>query len=186
MLTPFAMALLGIISFWLHGSNPVNKDLINGSFYDLKVEGIDGETLSLSDFKGKYVLCVNVASNCGYTPQYEGLQKLYEMHGEKLVIIGFPCNQFLGQEPGTEEEIQGFCQKNYGVTFPLTSKIDVKGKDQHPVYQWLCNQPLDGEKSHTVKWNFHKFIISPEGKLIGSFGSKTKPLDDEITTLIQG
>lgn len=186
MLTPFTMALLGIFSLWFQGGSPINKDIINGSFYDLTVEGIDGETLKMSDFKGKYVLCVNVASNCGYTPQYEGLQKLYEMRGEKLVIIGFPCNQFLGQEPGTEEEIQGFCQKNYGVTFPLTSKIDVKGKDQHPVYQWLCNQPLNGDDSHKVMWNFHKFLVSPEGKLIGSFGSKTKPLDDELTSLIQG
>lgn len=161
-------------------------DLAKGFFHELSVEGIDGGTIAMKDFKGKYVLCVNVASKCGYTPQYKDLQQLYETHRDKLVIIGFPCNQFMGQEPGSNEDIAAFCERNYGVTFPLSTKIDVKGRDQHPVYQWLCHQPLNGETEHEVKWNFHKFLVSPEGQLIGSFGSRTKPMDAEITTLIRG
>lgn len=156
-----------------------------GSFYDLEVEGLEGGTLRMADFKGRYVLCVNVASKCGYTPQYKDLQALSEQFAEKLVIIGFPCNQFMGQEPGSNEDIAAFCERNYGVTFPMSTKIDVKGKDQHPVYQWLCHQPLNGDDTHEVKWNFHKFLVSPEGKLVGSFGSKVKPGDAAITDLIK-
>jgi glutathione peroxidase len=164
------------------GDSNVMKDV---SFYDLTVEGIGGETLNMKDFQGKYVLCVNVASKCGYTPQYKDLQALYEKYQDKLVVIGFPCNQFLFQEPGTEEDIQSFCEVNYGVTFPMTSKIKVKGGDQHPVYQWLTSQELKGETNHKVKWNFHKFLVSPEGKLIGSFPSKVQPMGEEITSLLK-
>ena len=155
------------------------------SFYDLTINSIDGKEMHMSDFKGKYVLCVNVASKCGYTPQYEDLEKLYEQYHGKLVIVGFPCNQFLGQEPGTSEEIVSFCQKNYGVTFPLTEKIDVKGKNQHGVYQWLTQQSLNGVSDGTVKWNFHKFLISPEGEWLAEFPSGVKPLDTELTSLIK-
>lgn len=158
----------------------------SASFYDLTIEDIDGGMLNMADYKGKYVLCVNVASKCGYTPQYEDLQALSEQYQDKLVVIGFPCNQFLGQEPGENEEIKSFCQKNYGVSFPLTTKIDVKGSDQHPIYQWLTNQEVDGKSSHSVKWNFHKFLVNPEGKLIGVYSSKVKPLDTKLTSMIQG
>jgi glutathione peroxidase len=176
-------AALSMRSRWQKPSNPIGTNKM--SFYDLTINSIDGKEMHMSDFKGKYVLCVNVASKCGYTPQYEDLEKLYEQYQGKLVIVGFPCNQFLGQEPGTSEEIVSFCQKNYGVTFPLTEKIDVKGKNQHGVYQWLTQQSLNGVADGTVKWNFHKFLISPEGEWLAEFPSGVKPLDAELTSLIK-
>jgi glutathione peroxidase len=174
---------LSMRSRWQKPSKPIGTNKM--SFYDLTVNAIDGKVMNMADYKGKYVLCVNVASKCGYTPQYEDLEKLYEQYQGKLVIIGFPCNQFLGQEPGTSEEIVSFCQKNYGVTFPLTEKIDVKGKNQHGVYQWLTQQSLNGVADGTVKWNFHKFLISPEGEWLAEFPSGVKPLDTELTSLIK-
>lgn len=164
-------------------TNPISTSTM--SFYDLKINGIDGKPLELASFKGKYILCVNVASKCGYTPQYEDLEKLYEQYKEKLVIIGFPCNQFLGQEPGSAEEIVTFCQRNYGVTFPLTEKIDVKGRDQHPVYQWLTSKSINGVSDGNVKWNFHKFLISPNGEWMKEYGSDVKPFDESITSLLK-
>lgn len=176
-------AALSMRSRWQKPSKPIGTNKM--SFYDLTINSIDGKEMHMSDFKGKYVLCVNVASKCGYTPQYEDLEKLYEQYQGKLVIVGFPCNQFLGQEPGTSEEIVSFCQKNYGVTFPLTEKIDVKGKNQHGVYQWLTQKSLNGVADGNVKWNFHKFLISPEGKWLAEFPSGVKPLDTELTSLIK-
>jgi glutathione peroxidase len=176
-------AALSMRSRWQKPSKPIGKNKM--SFYDLIINSIDGKEMHMSDFKGKYVLCVNVASKCGYTPQYEDLEKLYEQYQGKLVIVGFPCNQFLGQEPGTSEEIVSFCQKNYGVTFPLTEKIDVKGKNQHGVYQWLTQKSLNGVADGNVKWNFHKFLISPEGEWLAEFPSGVKPLDTELTSLIK-
>jgi glutathione peroxidase len=176
-------AALSMRSRWQKPSKPIGTNKM--SFYDLTINSIDGKEMHMSDFKGKYVLCVNVASKCGYTPQYEDLEKLYEQYQGKLVIIGFPCNQFLGQEPGTSEEIVSFCQKNYGVTFPLTEKIDVKGKNQHGVYQWLTQKTLNGVADGNVKWNFHKFLISPEGEWLAEFPSSVKPLDTELTSLIK-
>jgi glutathione peroxidase len=139
----------------------------------------------MSDYKGKYVLCVNVASKCGYTYQYEELQQLQDQYKENLVVIGFPCNQFLSQEPGTAEEIREFCTKNYGVQFPLSEKLDVKGTKQHPVYQWLTSKQLNGVSDDEVKWNFHKYLISPNGKWLQAFSSKVKPLSSDITSLIK-
>jgi glutathione peroxidase len=176
-------AALSVRSRWQKPSKPIGTNKM--SFYDLTINSIDGKEMHMSDFKGKYVLCVNVASKCGYTPQYEDLEKLYEQYQGKLVIVGFPCNQFLGQEPGTSEEIVSFCQKNYGVTFPLTEKIDVKGKNQHGVYQWLTQKSLNGVADGNVKWNFHKFLISPEGDWLAEFPSGVKPLDTELTSLIK-
>jgi glutathione peroxidase len=147
------------------------------SFYDLSYTDINGKTVSMADYKGKYVLCVNVASKCGKTPQYSELEALYEKHKDKLVIIGFPCNQFLGQEPGSEKEIQEFCTKNYGVTFPLASKIDVKGNNQHPVYTWLMNKDSNGVSDDKVEWNFHKVLVSPEGQWLKAFSSGSDPMD---------
>lgn len=161
------------------------KDLQPRSFYDHTVTDIYGEELSMADFKGKYVLVVNVASKCGFTKQYEPLQQLYEENKDKLIVIGFPSNQFFSQEPGTEEEIVAFCEKNYGVTFPMTSKIDVKGSDQHPIYEWLTTKELNGVANEKVSWNFNKFLISPEGKWLAYFGSKTDPLDEEIVSKIK-
>ena len=147
------------------------------SFFELTYTDIEGKSVSMSSYKGKYVLCVNVASKCGHTPQYSKLQALYEKHKDKLVIIGFPCNQFLGQEPGSEKEIGEFCSKNYGVTFPLASKIDVKGKDQHPVYTWLMNKDANGVSDDKVEWNFHKVLVSPEGQWLKSYSAGSDPMD---------
>lgn len=161
------------------------KELQPRTFYEHTVTDIEGKEMSLEQFRGKYVLVVNVASKCGFTKQYEPLQELYERYQDKLVVIGFPSNQFLGQEPGTEEEIAAFCEKNYGVTFPLTSKIDVKGSDQHPIYEWLTTKELNGVENAKVSWNFNKFLISPNGEWVAHFGSKTEPLDEEITSKIR-
>lgn len=151
------------------------------SFYDLSYMEINGKTVSMADYKGKYVLCVNVASKCGHTPQYSKLEALYEKHKDKLVIIGFPCNQFLGQEPGSENEIQEFCTKNYGVTFPLASKVDVKGNNQHPVYTWLMNKESNGVSDDKVEWNFHKVLVSPEGQWLKAFSAGSDPMDVEAS-----
>lgn len=165
------------------GAQDKNMEPMN--FYDLTVTDIYGEEMKMEQFKGKYVLLVNVASKCGFTKQYAPLQELAEKYSDELVVIGFPSNQFMKQEPGTEAEIVEFCEKNYGVTFPMTSKIDVKGKDQHPVYQWLTNKELNGVSSETVGWNFNKFLVSPEGKWLAYFGSRTDPMDSDITSLIK-
>jgi glutathione peroxidase len=185
------VAVAGIaIAFTLPNKDkkPARKvgELNAKSFYDLSILNIDGtDTINFADFKGKKILCVNVASKCGYTYQYEDLQKLHEKYADKLVIIGFPCNQFMGQEPGTPEEIESFCQKNYGVTFTLSEKIDVKGDNQHPVYQWLTQKENNGKDNYKVGWNFNKFLLDEEGNLIEHFGSKTKPLDEELVSLIE-
>ena len=163
----------------------IKNQMVPESFYDLEVPGIEGDTLSMSNFEGKYILCVNVASRCGFTPQYESLQALYEQYQDKPVIIGFPCNQFLGQEPGTQEEIATFCKRNYGVTFPLSEKINVKGKEQHSIYAWLTNKAYNGVADAKVSWNFNKFMISPEGKWLSHFSSKTDPLSEEIVSYLK-
>lgn len=175
------------ISFMLiiAGCVVARQDVEPRTFYDHTVTDIYGEEMSLADFKGKYVLVVNVASKCGFTKQYEPLQELYEKYGDKLVVLGMPSNQFMNQEPGSEEEIVEFCEKNYGVTFPMTSKIDVKGSDQHPLYQWLTDKRLNGVSDEKVGWNFNKFLISPEGEWLAYYGSRTEPMDEEITSKIQ-
>jgi len=155
------------------------------SIHQFKVKAIDGTTIDFSKFKGKKVLIVNTASACGFTPQYEGLQKLYEQHKDKLVIVGFPCNQFGGQESGSETEIQTFCKSRYGVTFPLASKIDVKGENIAPIYKWLCNKTENGVLDATIKWNFNKFMIDENGKLLAYFPSNTKPDSNEILGLLK-
>ena len=147
------------------------------SFYDLTYTDIEGKPASMSAFKGKYVLCVNVASKCGKTPQYAKLEALYEKHKDNLVIIGFPCNQFLGQEPGTEKDIAEFCTKNYGVTFPLSSKINVSGKDQHPVYTWLMTKEVNMVSDDKVDWNFHKVLVSPDGQWLKAYSAGTDPME---------
>jgi glutathione peroxidase len=151
------------------------------NFYDFTVKDIDGEDFSFEQLKGKKVIVVNVASKCGYTPQYEQLQELYETFNEgDFTIIAFPANNFMGQESGTDEEIKVFCSENYGVSFPVMSKISVKGKDMHEVYQWLTSKELNGVEDSSVKWNFQKYLISEDGKLVKVFNPKTKPDDPEI------
>ena len=150
------------------------------SFYDLNIQGLLGDQINMADFEGKYILCVNVASKCGFTPQYEPLQSLYDQYKDKLIVIGFPCNQFLAQEPGQAEDIASFCQKNYGVSFPMTEKIKVKGKEQHPIYAWLTQKTQNKVADAKVSWNFNKFLISPNGEWLAHFSSKTDPLSEEI------
>ena len=153
------------------------------SIYDYKIQALNSdEMIDLSDYRGKHMLLVNVASKCGYTSQYEDLQKLYEAHQDDLVIIGFPCNQFLFQESGTEDEIATFCKKNYGVSFPMTTKIKVKGSSKHPIYQWLTQQEQNGVGDYKVSWNFNKFLIDSQGELVGHFGSSVKPFDEAIVS----
>lgn len=153
----------------------------NQSIYDITIKSIDGSAINLSDFKGKKTLFVNVASECGFTGQYKGLQKLHELYKDKLVVIGVPCNQFGEQEPGDATQIQNFCEKNYGVEFLITEKIEVKGNNQHPLYAWLTKKELNGKKNSSVKWNFQKYLIDEEGNLIDYYYSITKPLSKKIT-----
>ena len=156
------------------------------SFYDLKATDINGEEFDFANLKGKKVLIVNTASKCGYTPQYEGLQELFEQYGgDNFVIIGFPANNFMKQEPGSNEDIKSFCTKDYGVSFPMMSKISVKGKEIHPVYEWLTKKKLNGFSNSKVKWNFQKYLIDEKGNLIKVFSTKTKPMSSEIVDLIK-
>ena len=152
--------------------------------YDIEIEGIDGGVIDLNLYKGKKILFVNVASECGFTNQYEGLQELYTTYKENLVVIGLPCNQFRGQEPGTAAEIQTFCRLNYGVDFPMSVKIAVKGDAQHPLYQWLTKKEKNGKKNSSVKWNFQKYLIDENGALMDVFYSITKPMSKKITKLL--
>jgi glutathione peroxidase len=156
------------------------------SFYTLKLKSLDGkEEWSMESFKGKKVLIVNTASECGYTPQYEGLQKLHEKYGDKLIVIGCPCNQFGGQEPGDASKIGAFCQKNYGVKFRISEKLDVRGDGQHAVYKWLCNKTQNGALDASVTWNFNKFLINEAGNLVGYYPSRVSPDDAELTAAIE-
>ncbi|MGC9373693.1 MAG: glutathione peroxidase [Bacteroidales bacterium] len=159
----------------------------NKSFYDFKVQTIDGENFDLSTLKGKKVLVVNTASKCGFTPQYEDLQKLYEKYKDKnFVIIGFPANNFMNQEPGSNQEIKQFCSANYGVTFPMMTKISVKGDDIHPLYQWLTEKERNGVMDSKVKWNFQKYMIDEDGNLVNMASPRTNPLDEQIINWIEG
>ncbi len=159
----------------------MSQNTSSESIYDIKINKLNGEPLDLSTYKDKYILFVNVASECGFTGQYEGLQKLYNTHKDKLMVIGVPCNQFGSQEPGNSEEIQTFCQANYGVTFVMTEKVDVKGENKHPLYQWLTDKTKNEKTSTSVKWNFQKYLIGPNGKFIDYYYSMTKPLSSKIT-----
>ena len=156
------------------------------SFYDFTVKDINGEDYPLSQLKGQKVLVVNTASKCGLTPQYEGLQALYDQYGgDNFVIIGFPANNFAKQEPGTDEEIATFCQKNYGVTFPMMSKISVKGDDQHPLYRWLTSKSENGVEDSNISWNFQKYLIDEEGQLVGHFAPTVKPDSEKLLSWIE-
>jgi len=155
------------------------------SFYDFKVSDINGKEFTLSSLKGKKVMVVNVASKCGNTPQYADLEKLYKEYGpQKLVIIGFPANNFAGQEPGTNAEIAEFCTQNYGVTFPMMSKISVKGDDMAPLYKWLTSKNQNGVKDSEVTWNFQKYLIDENGKLVDVIDPKVKPNDEKVLSWI--
>jgi len=155
------------------------------SIHDIEINDISGDPIDLTTFKGKYILFVNVASECGFTPQYAGLEELHEQFKDDLIVIALPCNQFGGQEPGSEKEIQQFCAKNFGVSFLLTEKIKVKGEGQHPLYAWLTNKELNGSSNSIVKWNFQKYIVDKDGKFVNYFYSTTKPLSTKITSILK-
>lgn len=155
------------------------------SIYAFKVPSIEGGTIDFSKFKGKKILVVNTASKCGFTPQYEGLEKLSKEYKDKLVIVGFPANNFGQQEPGTNEEIQQFCKARYGVTFPLAGKVDVIGENEHPLFKWLTTKDENGVLNTTIKWNFTKFLLDENGKLLASFESKVTPDSEEITKYLK-
>ncbi len=155
------------------------------SIYDISINSLMGDKIDLNKFKGKKILFVNVASKCGFTPQYTDLQKLHKTYGDKLVLIGLPCNQFGEQEAGSAEEIQSFCSKNYGVDFLMTEKIEVKGENQHPLYQWLTTKENNGVESSTVKWNFQKYLVDEEGHYLNFYYSITKPLSNKITKYLE-
>jgi glutathione peroxidase len=159
--------------------------LLTGSIYDFKVPGLDGKEIDFAQYKGKKILIVNTASKCGYTPQYEELEKLYKQYKGKLVIIGFPANNFGGQEPGSNAEIGEFCKKNYGVTFPMAEKVSVTGEDIHPLFKYLTEEAQKlGTQEPVIKWNFTKFLVDENGKLVKVFPSKVKPLSEEITVYL--
>lgn len=162
-----------------------DKNVIMKSIYDYRVEGLDGKEINFADFKGKKILIVNTASECGFTPQYADLETLSKDYKDKLVVIGFPANNFGGQEPGSNAEIGAFCQKNYGVSFPMAAKVSVKGDDTAPIFKYLTEKDLNGVKNTTILWNFTKFLVDENGKLIDSFISTTKPTDDAITKYLK-
>ena len=173
---------LSLAFFW---SNPVSKPdnhVQTQTIYDFKVPSLNGGTIDFANFKGKKILIVNTASKCGFTPQYEDLEALYKKYEGKLVIVGFPANNFFSQEPGSNETIESFCKKNYGVTFPMAAKISVKGKDIAAIYKWLCNKSENGVMDAKVSWNFNKFLLDENGKLIAHFKSGVKPMSDALVS----
>ncbi len=165
-------------------SRPVNttemSSVSNETFYQFKVKSITGEEIDFSKYKGKKVLIVNVASKCGFTGQYADLQNLSEHYTANLVVLGFPCDNFGNQEPGNENEISTFCKKNYGVTFQMFSKVDVKGSNQHPLYKWLSTKNMNGWNEEVPSWNFCKYLVNEKGELIKFYSSSVKPLSEEI------
>lgn len=168
-------------------NNNTMEDVSKKSIYDFKLKSLDGKKdIKLSDYKGKKMLLVNVASKCGYTPQYTDLQKLSEQYGDKVVVLGFPCNEFGGQEAGSSEEIATFCKATYGVSFQMFEKVAVKkGTEQHPLYTWLSSKDENGWNDEAPKWNFSKYLISEKGELLKFFPSNIKPLGDEMMAAIK-
>lgn len=165
-----------------------DKHIINKaseSIYDIKINSLQGKAIDLNDYKDKYILFVNVASKCGFTPQYRELQTLFEQYNDKLMVIGVPCNQFGKQEPGNAKDIEEFCEVNYGVSFLITEKIDVKGSNQHPLYKWLTTKAINGKQNSTVKWNFQKYLVDQDGEFLDYFYSITKPTNSRITKYIK-
>ena len=165
------IALIGLLAAFIFTAS---------SIYDFKVAGLEGGSIDFSAFKGKKIMIVNTASKCGNTPQYAELEVLYEKYKDKLVVVGFPANNFGGQEPGTNEEIKEFCKKNYGVTFPMASKVSVKGDDIDPLFSYLVNEAKKLGIEDPIKWNFTKFLIDENGKLVSVFSHKTKPLSEDV------
>ncbi len=183
MITQGAMAMM-MLTAGCMAQQP--KEVPVKEFYKIKANTITGELVAMEAYRGEVLLIVNTASKCGFTPQYAGLQSLYETYADKgFVILGFPSNDFLNQDPGSNEEIASFCQVNYGVTFPMFEKISVKGPGQHPLYTYLTSKETDPEFAGKITWNFNKFLISRDGKIVNRFGSRTKPDDAELVSAIE-
>lgn len=176
--------VLLLFKFLFFAPQPKGGD-VPKSIYDFKVESLTGGTIDFSQYKGKKIMIVNTASKCGFTPQYAELEALYKQYSDKLVIVGFPANNFLFQEPGSNSEISEFCQKNYGVSFPMAAKISVKGKDMAPIYRWLTNKDYNDFQNSSVKWNFQKYLIDENGKLVAVFAPKTSPKSPEVIQAIE-
>lgn len=192
-------ALLGLLTTFIACQNSASKNLTSDSetmatettsnpnaqtsdFYGFQMKTLDGKNVNFSDYKGKKVLLVNTASECGYTPQYAELQQLHEAHGSEVVVLGFPANNFGGQEPGSNEDIASFCQKNYGVTFPMFEKVSVVGEDKHPLFTWLQQNAPNNEEP---AWNFSKYLIDEDGNVVAFYPSKVKPMDEQLLTAIK-
>lgn len=173
------MKYLLLMVFSLFSCSKGNSQV--ASIHSFKVEALDGSTIDFSQFAGKKILVVNTASECGFTPQYAQLEELYERYKDQLVIVGFPANNFGAQEPGSNQEISAFCQKNYGVTFPMAAKISVKGDDVAPIYKFLTQKSENGRKNTSILWNFTKILLNEKGEVIDSFLSTTKPNSEKIT-----
>lgn len=155
------------------------------SIHQFQVTGLEGQIIDFAEFAGKKILVVNVASKCGFTPQYKQLEELYNYYSDRLVVVGFPCNDFGWQEPGNATEIRDFCQLRYGVTFPLTEKVSVKGSKQHPVYNFLTHKSENGHSDSKVSWNFQKYLLDEQGQLLAVFSSSTEPLAEEVLKFIE-
>lgn len=174
------------ISCQARTDNPTSQPVMDTSanLYSIPVKSLDGTSLDLSQYRGKKILVVNTASECGYTPQYKDLETLYQQHKDRLVVIGFPCNDFGGQEPGSPADIRQFCTKNYGVSFPMGEKVSIRGGSVSPLYAWLTQKSRNHVSDATVRWNFHKFLIDENGQLIRDFPSSVNPLSTELTSLL--
>ncbi len=171
---------MGLASFLSSKLSKTKPENVSGSIYDFKMKSLEGKEIDFAQYKGKNLLIVNTASKCGYTYQYEDLEKLHELYGDKVTVLGFPANNFLWQEPGTSDEIATFCQRNYGVKFQMFDKISVKGNDKSPLYKWL-----EAKSGNSPSWNFCKYVIDKSGKVVGFFPPKVKPMDQEIVSLVE-
>ncbi|MFN2453802.1 MAG: glutathione peroxidase [Pyrinomonadaceae bacterium] len=172
--------------FFVEAKDSIDRKEKAKQVYDFTLKDVSGKEVKLEQYRGKVVMIVNVASRCGYTPQYDGLQKIYERYKDRgFVVLGFPANNFGGQEPGTNAEIKDFCRLNYGVKFPIFSKISVKGEDKHPLYKYLTEKETDPDFAGEIKWNFNKFLIGKEGKVLARFDSKDEPESTQVTKAIE-
>jgi glutathione peroxidase len=179
------LPLLSIVAYRCFDANAISKapsniytamsDSLNTSFFQLEANSLEGQPVSMDQFRGKKVVVLNVASKCGYTPQYADWEAFFKQHSARVVVLGFPCNDFMSQEPGSASDIAAFCEKNYGVTFPMFEKVRVKGADKSPVYQWLTDPMQNGWNSQEPSWNFCKYVVDETGRLTHFFGSKIKP-----------
>ena len=180
------LSLLITLVFFINLGNCQNDNIMDQTIYQFKVKDIKGNTFDFENLRGKKIMIVNTASKCGLTGQYKGLQKLYERYKDSgFVIVGFPANDFLWQEPGSDKEIVAFCEKNYGVTFPMMSKTTVKGSEMHPLYQFLTQVRKNGVKSSTVSWNFQKYLIGQDGKLEKIITPRTQPMSEEVIDWVE-